>query len=267
MTGSDESAGRWIGIALVLPLLLFLTAMLLYPLTRLTALALRGGLHVDTPMLLALRNSILLSFGVATASILLCLMPAWALARWPSRLKVALRSALTVPLMFSGVVVGFLTILMLGRIGLVPMLFDSLIGIAAGSGTAYGAVGLVAAYLYFEIPRATLSLESAFRDIDIELEAAAATLGARPWSRIRRLILPLTRSSIASTFLLTFSVSLGSYGVALMLSRRLTLLPVEVYTAYTGFLDDQRASTMSLMLVGVALIAAAATRVVDRWRV
>ena len=266
MRGREESGGGWTGIALVLPLVVFLTAMLLYPLMRLSALALRGGLHVDGPMLRALRNSITLSLGVATLSILLCLTPAWALARWPWRWKVALRSALAVPLMFSGVVVGFLTILVLGRVGLIPTIFASLIGIPAGSGAAYGAVGLVAAYLYFEIPRATLALESAFRDIDIEYEAAASTLGARPWSRMRRVILPLTRSAIASTFLLTFSVSLGSYGVALMLSRRFTLLPVEIYTAYTGFLDDQRASTMSLMLVAVALIAASLTRLVDRWR-
>ena len=70
---------------------------------------------------------------------------------------------------------------------------------------------------------------------------------------MRRVIRPLTRSAISSTFLLTFSVSLGSYGVALMLSRRFTLLPVEIYTAYTGFLNDQRASTMSLMLVAMRL--------------
>jgi putative spermidine/putrescine transport system permease protein len=262
----EEKSGRWTGVALVLPLIVFLTAMLLYPLMRLSALALHRGLHVDAPMLRALRNSIILSLGVATVSIFLCLTPAWALARWPWRLKVALRSALTVPLMFSGVIVGFLTILMLGRVGLIPTLLASLIGIPAGSGAAYGAVGLVVAYLYFEIPRATLALESAFRDIDIEYEAAASTLGARPWSRIRRVILPLTRSAIASTFLLTFSVSLGSYGVALMLSRRFTILPVEIYTAYTGLLDDQRASTMSLMLVAVALMAASLTPLVDRWR-
>ena len=83
---------------------------------------------------------------------------------------------------------------------------------------------------------------------------------------MRRLILPLTRPAIVSTFLLTFSVSLGSYGVALMLSRRFTLLPVEIYTAYTGFLDDQRASTMSLMLVSTALVAGFLTRLVDRRR-
>jgi putative spermidine/putrescine transport system permease protein len=262
----EELRGRWTGVALVLPLLLFLAAILIYPMIHLTILALGGGFHADIPMLRALRNSILLSLGVAAVSILVCLVPAWALARWPWQFKVALRSALAVPLMFSGVVVGFLTILMLGRVGLVPSALDRLIGVPVASGTAYGAIGLVAAYLYFEIPRATLALESGFRDIDIEYEAAAATLGARPWSRIRRVILPLTRSAVVSTFLLTFSVSLGSYGVALMLSRRFTLLPVEIYTAYTGLIDDRRASTMSLMLVAVALIAAALTRVVDRWR-
>jgi putative spermidine/putrescine transport system permease protein len=262
----EELRGRWTGVALVLPLVLFLATILIYPMIRLTTLALGDGFRADIPMLRALRNSIVLSLGVAAVSILVCLVPAWALARWPWRFKVALRSALAVPLMFSGVIVGFLMILMLGRVGLVPTTLSRLIGIPVASAMAYGAVGLVAAYLYFEIPRATLALESAFRDIDIEYEAAASTLGAGPWGRIRRVILPLSRSAIVSTFLLTFSVSLGSYGAALMLSRRFTLLPVEIYTAYTGLIDDRRASTMSLMLVAVALVAASLTRIVERWR-
>jgi len=112
--GPRPFSGGWIGIVLVLPLMLFLLAMLVYPLTRLAALALHNGLHIDAAMLVALRNSITLSLGVAAVSIVLCITPAWALARWPSRLKVVLRSALAVPLMFSGVVVGFLAILMLG---------------------------------------------------------------------------------------------------------------------------------------------------------
>jgi putative spermidine/putrescine transport system permease protein len=229
-------------------------------------LAAHATAPIDAPMWIALRNSVLLSLTVAITSIVLCITPAWALARWPSRWKVALRSALAVPLMFSGIVVGFLAILVLGRVGIIPRLFTWLFGVPLASGAAYGATGLVAAYLYFEIPRATLALESAFRDIDIDYEAAAATLGANPLRRMTRLILPMARPAIVSTLLLTFSVSLGSFGVALMLSRRLSLLPVEIYTAYTGFLDDARASTMSLLLIGTALVTAATTVVFERRR-
>ena len=83
--GPRPFSGGWIGIVLVLPLMLFLLAMLVYPLTRLAAFALHDGLHIDAAMLVALRNSITLSLGVAAVSIVLCITPAWALARWPCR--------------------------------------------------------------------------------------------------------------------------------------------------------------------------------------
>ncbi|MEO8216759.1 MAG: ABC transporter permease subunit [Acidobacteriota bacterium] len=263
MMDVQERRSRWLGAALTAPLLLFFLLILAYPVGRLALLAAPNGMHVDAAMLRSLRNSLVLSLAVALVSIVVCIIPAWALARWNFRLKLLVRSALTVPIMFSGVVVGFLAILTIGRVGLVPRFLEMLTGKPLLSGAAYGATGLVLAYLYFEIPRATLALESAFREMNIDYEAAAATLGLGPVGRMRRVIAPLARRAIISTFLLTFSVSLGSYGVALMLSRRLTLLPVDIYTAFTGFLDDERAATMSLMLLLFALIGAACSRFLE----
>jgi len=228
------------GAALSAPLVLFLGVVLVIPLARLGSLA--SVASFDHLALVALRNSLALSALVAVVSVVLCIVPAWVLARWNIRGKRAIRAALALPMAFSGVVVGFLAILMIGRAGVLPL------------NLAYGFCGLVIAYLYFEIPRATLALESVFREIDASLEAAAATLGARPFTRITRLILPMTAPSIVSVLLLTFSVSLGSYGVALLISRRYSLLPVEIYAAFTGSLDDARAATLSVVLVGIALV-------------
>ena len=58
------------------------------------------------------------------------------------------------------------------------------------SGVAYQISGLFLAYLYFEIPRATLTLESALRKFDVRLEAAAKSLGANRWQRLVCVILP-----------------------------------------------------------------------------
>jgi len=240
------------GVALAAPLITFLAAVLIYPVARLASMA--SFASFDAIAWVALRNSLLLSALVAVVSVALCIVPAWVLARWNIRGKRAIRAALTLPMAFSGVVVGFLAILMIGRAGVLPF----------AHGMAYGFAGLVIAYLYFEIPRATLALESAFRDVDSSLEAAAATLGARPFTRMTRLILPMAAPSIAGVLLLTFSVSLGSYGVALLLSRRFTILPVEIYAAFTGSFDDQRAATLSLVLLLIAIAAGSSTLMIRR---
>jgi len=243
----------------------FLAFALIYPIYRLGGLALTGGpVRLDRVAWLGLRNSIVLSLGVAVCSIVVCFIPAWVLARWNFRGKLLLRTALTLPLTFSGVVVGFLAILMIGRVGFIPVLSEKLLGISLLGGAAYTPLGLVMAYLYFEIPRATLALESAFSEFDSDLEAAAATLGAAAGRRMFRLIIPMLFPALVATFFLTFSVSLGSYGVALMLSRRLTLVPMEIYTSFTGFLDDQRAAILSLALIAISLSVSLASRLIRR---
>jgi ABC-type sulfate transport system permease component len=51
----------------------------------------------------------------------------------------------------------------------------------------------------------------------------------------------------------TFSASMGSFGVALLLARRFTVAPLEVYTELTGFLNDSWASALCLALAALTL--------------
>lgn len=223
------------------------------------ALAPRGELA-------AFRNSLVLSASVSVLSLLLCLPPAWLLARHRFPGKGVLRTVLALPLTFSGVIVGFLAVLVLGRLGLLPALLGALTGERWLAGTAYTLGGLVAAYVYFEVPRAVLTLESAFRRLDPEVEDAAATLGAGPWQRWRRVWLPLAWPALLSTLAVTFAASMGSFGVALILARRLSVVPLSIYTEYTGFLDAGYASALCLLLAATTLLANGALRAVVRDR-
>ena len=57
-----------------------------------------------------------------------------------------------------------------------------------------------------------------------------------------------------SAFALTFSVSLGSFGVALILSRRFSVLPLEIFYRFTGVADAPLAAAMAVTLALIALI-------------
>jgi putative spermidine/putrescine transport system permease protein len=255
-----------LGFLLCLPLLAFLLLAFVVPILTLVpasveagdgapwwggysrALAPGGGLF-------AFRNSLLLSAGVAVASLLLCLPPAWMLARHRFRGAALLRTVLALPLTFSGVIVGFLGILVLGRLGLLPAVLELLTGERLLAGSAYTLGGLAAAYVYFEVPRAVLTLEAALRRIPAEVEDAAATLGAGPWHRLTRVALPMVWPALISTLAVTFAASMGSFGVALILARRFTVVPLEIYTEYTGFLDTGYASALCLLLAATTLAA------------
>jgi putative spermidine/putrescine transport system permease protein len=263
-------AGRPNGLLLA-PASLFLAAAFIVPAAALVStatrqdpsrLALQMGEVWRQPFLRrALVNGLGLSAGVSAVAILLCLAPAHLLARGRFRGRSVIRVLLSLPLAFSGVIVGFLAIVMLGRVGVLPALAQALLGRPIGAGLAYAFPGLFLAYLFFEIPRAVLSLEAAFARLDPEMDAAARSLGASTLQRLARVTLPALKPSLLATFATTFSVSLGSYGVALILSRRFTVLPVEVYQEFTAFGDDASAAAMAIWLAAISLLVSfAATR-------
>lgn len=263
MLGSIPSRS-WTGALLALPLLLFLVLAVGWPLALLAGRVLTdpgweavGQVLAAGRYRTALVNSLSLSAAAAVTSVLLSLGPAWVMAhhRFPGR--DLLRMVISLPLTFSGVLVGFLMVVLLGRIGVVPKLLGVLTGTERLSGAAYTFLGLFLAYLYFEAPRAVMTLESAFRRFPRELDAAARTLGAGALQRLLRVGLPLAAPALRSTLAVTFSASMGSFGVALILSRRFTVAPLEVYTEMTSFLNQEVAGALCLVL-------AAATLTVDR---
>jgi putative spermidine/putrescine transport system permease protein len=252
---------------LCLPLVFVTAALLVWPLALLAwesvANADAGGLTLSRYADIfaipryraALTWSLGLSLSVAAFSTGACLAPAWLFVRKEFPGKRWLRAVFALPMAFSGVIIGFLMIILCGRAGFIPELAERLIGIPVLAGAAYQMTGLLLAYLYFEIPRATLTLESALRKFDTRLEAAAESLGAGRWQRFAWIILPNIWPALVSTFAVTFTVSLGSFGVALILStRQVNLLPLEIFTQYVAVPSDRAAAAaMAVLLAGVAL--------------
>jgi putative spermidine/putrescine transport system permease protein len=257
---------------MLLPLGLLLALLLIYPLGLLFWQSLHPAkgfgltsyfqLLLDPDHRRALWHSLLLSALVASISTLVCLAPAWLFANENFPGKNLVRALFTLPMSFSGIIVGFLAVIMLGRIGAVPQLFQRLTGSDYMSGWAYRLSGLMLAYLYFEIPRATLTLETALRKFDPQLSAAARSLGAGVWHRLRLLILPLVWRPLVSTFAVTFTVSLGSFGVALILSKRFDVLPLEIYQQITSAGNQSLMAAMSIALVLLAFLINSSVRMI-----
>jgi putative spermidine/putrescine transport system permease protein len=245
----------WTGLLLALPLMLFLGAVVAWPVAHLAARVLTAEGEGALRAVLAagryrtsLVNSLALSSVAAVVSVLLALWPAWVLAGESFRGRDLLRTVVFLPLTFSGVLVGFLMVVLLGRVGALPKAIGFLTGYEAFAGSAYTLAGLFVAYLYFEVPRAVVTLESAFRRYPRELDRAARALGAGPVERLVKVALPLAAPALRSTLAVTFSASMGSFGVALILSRRFTVAPLEIYTEMTGFLNDDVAGALCMLL-------------------
>lgn len=251
-------------VILVLPLLATVFALLIWPLCVLGYGSLRHGENFtfenfarmlsDDHYRTALLHSLVLSVAVAAVATLVSIIPAWFLARHSFRGQRLVRAAFTLPSSLSGIMVGFLAIMMIGRVGFVPQVTAKWFGSPWLSGAAYQLSGLVIAYLYFEIPRGVLALESALSRFDPRLIEAAASLGANAWQRWRWIILPIIRPALLSTFAFTFNVSLGSFGVALILSRRFSVLPLEIFHQFTAMSNAPLAAAMAISLALISLV-------------
>lgn len=260
--GDGEARTGWSNLLFAAPLLLLIGALLIYPMGLLLHQSLMEGsgwgvanylpLIREGSVRTALCHSLILSGLVAFFSTFVCLAPAWLFASQQFPCQRVVRACFTLPMSFSGIIVGFLTVIMLGRIGVVPQLLQKLTGTGYLSGSAYRLHGLIIAYLYFEIPRATLILESSLRKFDQRLSLAARSLGANTLQRLRFLVFPLIWRPLVSTFAVTFTVSLGSFGVALIVAKRFSILPLEIYQQITGYGNPAVMAAMAIALVLVA---------------
>jgi putative spermidine/putrescine transport system permease protein len=256
------------GALLALPLAALLALLLAWPAALLVRESLRapgGGFSLaeyariarEPALRRALLGSLGLSAAVALLSTALCLAPAWLLAHGRLRAAPLLRAVYALPLAFSGVIVGFLVVVMLGRAGFVPRWAQRLSGEPWLASSAYQLGGIALGYLYFEIPRAALTLEAALRRFDPALLAAARSLGARPWQAWAYVVLPLLAPALLSSLAITFSASLGSFGVVLILAtREWSVLPLEIFMAYLAFPPEPRAAAaLSVLLLALAFAA------------
>jgi putative spermidine/putrescine transport system permease protein len=248
---------------LLAPLLIVVLALLLIPLMVLAGMGLRGadGSFTLANYLAVLSNAryragLLTSLGLATAvsatTVAGSLSLAYTLVRDAVPGAALIRTLLTIPLSFPGIVVGFMIIILFGRTGVVPNITERLTGVRLGQ-IAYTLTGLFIAYLYFELPRITLALAEALEQIDPRYEAAARSLGAMPGQVLWLVLLPLLRSALISSTALAFATSMGAFGTAYTLAQRITILPIQIYDAYTVSFEFELASAMAVVLGAITL--------------
>ncbi len=94
-----------------------------------------------------------------------------------------------------------------------------------------------------------------------DLREVAAVLGAAPRTQWRRVLLPLSAPALASSSLIVFVYSLGTYEVARLLGRAYPEpLPVMAYRLFTDIDSAARpqAAATAVVATGLALLAAVA---------
>lgn len=112
---------------------------------------------------------------------------------------------------------------------------------------------IVAEYVWKETPFIGVVALSALSSGVAELEDAARTLGAGPWSRFRHVTLPVLLPGVLATSIIAFAFSFGSFEVPSLLGRAFpSTLPVVAYERYRDTDLTARPQAMAIS-VGIAV--------------
>jgi molybdate transport system permease protein len=149
-----------------------------------------------------------------TALLLAIALPvAWWIASGTGAARALTQAVVALPLVLPPTVLGFYLLVALG-----PLTAPGrLILRGLGHPLAFSFEGLLLGSAIYSLPFAVQPLVAGFGSIDPALLEAAATLGASPWRAFRTITLPLAKPSLLTAAVLTFTHTVGEFGVVLML--------------------------------------------------
>lgn len=240
----------WIWI-LLLPLAGVLAFFLFWPLMLVVweSLFLEGKLSLSNYASMfvsklyreSLATSLALSVSTTLLGVLIGLPLSYGMHRSGPRMQNAILTLASIPLTFSGLVVGFAFIVLLGTSGFVTLLLKKFFDINPLEFSAFLFTwrGLVVAYCYFLIPRMILTMTAAWSTADWSLLEAARSLGAGPFRILFRVLLPMIGPAVLAGSSLLFAVSMGAFGTAFSLTGiGVKILPLVIYTHVSELSTD-----------------------------
>ncbi len=210
----------------------------------------------------ALRLSLETSLGALAVSATFGVPLAWVLARrrFPGRSLV--RALVTLPMVLPPVVGGIALLYAFGRRGLAGRALYDL----TGWRLVFNTSGAIVAEAFVAMPFLIVTAEAAFRSMDRKAEEAAATLGASPAYRFRRVVLPAVAPALAAGAALTWARALGEFGATITFAGSFPgttqTTPLLVYLDIESG-HEGTALALSLVLLGVSLAVLVGLR--HRW--
>ncbi|MGH7390960.1 MAG: ABC transporter permease [Candidatus Rokuibacteriota bacterium] len=193
-------------------------------------------------------NSLAVSLVSTAITVALALVLACAVTRTtvPGQRLLGLMSLL--PLISPPFLVSLALILMFGGNGLVTRALGL-------DWSIHGFHGIVLAQVFTFLPQAYILLANVLGNIDTTLEEAAESLGAGPFTTLRRVTLWLARPGLASTALVVFILCMTDFGNPILVGGRANVLTTEIYARVIGMNDVAAAATMGVVLVLPCLAA------------
>ncbi|MFM2239026.1 MAG: hypothetical protein RJA69_400 [Pseudomonadota bacterium] len=189
---------------------------------------------------------------LTTAVLMLLATPvAWWLSQTSSRWRPVVSALVTLPLVLPPSVLGFYLLVALGPQGPLGQLTQSL-----GWGVlSFTFTGLLIGSVLFSLPFAVQPIEHAFASLGRRPLEVAATLRASPWDSFFSVALPLARPGLWTAAILSFSHTVGEFGVVLMIGGNIPGVTRVVSTQIYGHVEAMEYSQAHALAAGMLVFS------------
>jgi len=204
------------------------------------------------------QQAIFLTFRLATFTTLILLAISIPLGYWlaygKARWKPLVEAAVALPLVLPPTVLGFYLLLMMAPRTAAGRAFSMVFGHTL----AFSFAGLLVGSIIFSLPFAVQPMTSGFRSIDRDILETAELLSPDRGRILMRVLLPLVRPFLLTAAVLTFTHTVGEFGVVLMIGGNIPgvtrTLSISIYDQVQDFAYAQ-ANHTALLLLGLSFLA------------
>jgi sulfate/thiosulfate transport system permease protein len=220
-----------------------------------------GGLEgfwsaVSNPQAVAaLRLSFVASLAVVAVNAVAGTVIAWVLVRDDFLGKSFVNALIDLPFALPTIVAGLTLLALYGPRG------------PAGVNVAYTRAAVVLALLFVTLPFVVRAVQPVLLELDREMEEAAASLGARPLTVFRRIVLPNLTPAILSGGALAFGKAVGEFGSVILITGNIPFQTEVASVHIFGLVESDAvtsAAAVSVVLLALSLAVLVAADLLER---
>ena len=213
--------------------------------------------------LAAFRASFGIAFLAAALNAVFGLLVAWVLVRYPFPGRRLVDSLIDLPFALPTAVAGIALTSLYADSGWVGSWLA-----LAGIKIAFTPLGILVALVFVGLPFVVRTVEPVLRDLDRELEEAAALLGASRWRIISRIILPPLYPALITGATLAFARAIGEYGSVIFIAGNMPgiseILPLLIVIKLEQF-DYAGATVLATLMLAASFALLLVINLLQAW--
>lgn len=196
---------------------------------------------------------------IAIITTTITLVLSFPVALWIARQKKFLKSLLSLlilfPMLTNAVVRNFAWIIILGKDGVINEILLSLHIISSPLNILYTNTSIIIGSIYLFLPIMIMSLIGSVSELNLEVEEAAAVLGARPLVSLIKIIIPQLTTGILTGCILVFAGTMTAYTTPQILGgNRHLVMSTLIYQQAMTLGNWTNASVIAIILIIISAL-------------